>query len=445
MGRQDQRRTLRRHRPLPPPPPWLREHAVIPASRVAEVEEGVLFALVLALRDLAAWVDAPPEGRASRAGPRSAERTRALARAGTEFPPLAEALETISAARAAPGSVGPEALAAAGRRIYAWADERGLPEVAVLFAEAAARVDPESPALASDAGRAARHAAMPDRSEVWYERAAGLASRRDDRRELIRALLGRGALLRELGRYAEAKRLFERAAGLAASTRRHRQAGETHHELLIIAAETGTYAEAERHMRAALRHYPIHHPYFPVLVHDWSFLLIRNDLYEQALPLLEAVTLHVRRPGLQMLTWGSLARAAAGANRRARFDEASDRVSQLIQRSHEYAAAALANVAEGARFFGEWGMCEELAERALQIARSRQEIDVEQGAAAILKNVCARVPPPQQAETPAINNIDAITRRIHYYLNARMRPPRRPVEFDLEQSTSGRQGRPPAE
>lgn len=435
----------RRLRTLPPPPEWLREHTFIPEAGAFGLPDEVGFALYLALRDLRRWADASPEERPTLMGPAAEEKRRAVAAAAEREGEIAGALEAVSALRISPEAVTPAQLGDACREIHGWADERGLTQVALLFAEAGARMDPENSTLASAAGRAARRAALPERADLWYERGVALAARYNKRGELIRALTGRGALMREQARFREAKRLLERAANLAAATRRYRQAAEIQHELLIISSETGNYAEAERHMRAALRSYPIHHPYFPVLVHDWCFFLMRHALYEQALPLVEAVIPQIKRPELQTLAWGTLARAAAGAGRQARYHEARQRVLSFAEGSYEYTAAALANSAEGARFFGEWETGRELGMRALEIARARKEPDIEQGTLEILAGLSAQERPTPQAAPPAGNHLEAITQRIAYYLQARKRPARRPVQMDVDGATNGRQSRPPAE
>jgi len=434
----------RRHRTLPPPPEWLREHTLVPEAGASGLPDEVGFALFVALRDLKSCADALPEERPALLGPPSAERQKATAAAAEQEGEIAGALETISTLRISPETVTPAQLGAACREIHGWADERGLTQTALLFAEAGARVDAENSTLASAAGRAARRAALLERADLWYERGVALAARYNKRGELIRALIGRGALMREQARFREAKRLLERAASLAAATRRYRQAAEVQHELLIIAAEAGGYAEAERHMRAALRHYPIHHPSLLGLIHDWCFVLVRYALYEQALPLLDAVLPQIQRPEVQTAAWGILARAAAGAGRRDRYYGARDRVLSHTESGQEFITTALANIAEGARLLGEWEFGTELATRAVEIARARNNTEAEQFALKILAGLSAQAPPPPQAVPSAGNHLEAISRRIAYYLQARQRPARRPVQLDGDRVADRRQNRPSA-
>lgn len=81
------------------------------------------------------------------------------------------------------------ALAKACQQVHVWADARGMQETALLFAESWARIDPENPIAANEAGRAARRTSHILRAEVWFDRAYALAARHKNRREKIRALM----------------------------------------------------------------------------------------------------------------------------------------------------------------------------------------------------------------------------------------------------------------
>jgi tetratricopeptide (TPR) repeat protein len=395
-------------------------------------DEPVAVVLWRVLVDLHLWASAKPDDRAKLFGRPSGAAHERLGYAVHRVPEIASALGTFGTLRDAPRIVSVGAVAKACAEVHRWAAEAGLVQTALRFAEAAAFVDPDNPNLNNRAGRAARRSAQPHRAEIWYDRAHRLAGRLKNRRESITSLIGRGALLRELGRYNEARPLFEKAARLASSTRRNRQAAEVMHEMFAVAAESGTFEEAERHARDALEHYPIHHPAVPGLVHDWGFLLVRNALYEQALPLLEALLPHLRRPEWQTVAWGTLGRAAAGADRRDRFEEAKRRVLSLIGSNEEFAAAALAHLAEGARFFGEWESGAAMAVRAMEIAAARQEGDVERGAHEILEALRSRTAPVPQATPPAGGHVQEIARLMAIRLRDRTRPARRPVKVDPE-------------
>jgi hypothetical protein len=304
---------------------------------------------------------------------------------------------------------------------------------AVAFSETAAVIDPENPILSIEAGKATRNAAMPDRSEIWFERGIQLAARKKSRRELIRGLLGYGALLTDLDRLPEAQKKIDRASRLAAQTRRHRQAAEAAHDLLGLAILAAAYDDAERFALEAIQSYPIHHPSVPTLVHDWAFHLVRMKLYAEALPLLVQSVSAAKRPDLRMLFAGTMARAAGGTGRREHYDRAEKIILTLAESYQRWSAAALANLAEGARFFREWDNGERYAARAVAIAAARGEADVQRGALEILDGIAARVPPAPQQQPPKGSRVLAINRRLLELMGRRKKKPRRPVQTDRDQ------------
>lgn len=403
-----------RLRTIPPPPSVLPEHTLID-----DADEPVSIVLWRAVREVSDWARALPTERSTLFGAMSEVTRERLVYASAREPGLADAFGVFGTLRSSPELLSADEIAAACDVVVAWADQRSLVQTAFLFAEAAARVTPDDPARNSHAGRWARHAGQRHRAEIWYDRARGLAARYKIRRELIRALLGAGSLYRETGRYAHARALIDRAARLASSTRRHRQAAEAEHDLMAIAAEAGTYHEAELHVRAALLHYPLRHPGVPRMVHDWGFLLVRYKLYPQALEVLLNLPAHASRPELESLYSGTLARAAAGAGRRDVYEKARARVVTLTGLHPEFAAAALANTAEGARHFGRWDEGERLAGRAVELARERGEADVQRGALEILDAILTRQPPEPPAAPPQPNRLDTISRRMLHLLEQR--------------------------
>lgn len=437
---QDHKTTSRRFRTFYPPPEPLPAHALL-----GDLDDPIARVLWLAARDVADWSEEGPEFREFRASsPEGAAWYReCLAYAMANTPELEEALGAFAALRLSPRLAQLSHVAGACERVYEWAERRGLHETALLFAETWARVDPDNPIASNAAGRAARRTAHVHRAEVWFDRACKLAARLKNRREKIRALIGQGGLLRELGRHAEARKLFLNAARLAQSTRRHRQAAEVQHELLTIAAETGSYQEAEHYMRAALREYPVHHRALPWLAHDWAFFLVRLHLYDHARVLLEAIRPHIARRDLQVVVDGTLGRTLAASGHRDAYEDCVRRVIALGTVHEEYAAAALAHLAVGAQFFQEWDAAERMAERAVEIARARRQADVERGASDILCAIQQRKPPAGQADPPDPNRLSAIQRQVLSRLRERTKPRRRQVVEDPE--AGGRPDGPPAE
>lgn len=427
----------RRLRTALPPPDPLPEHALL-----IGIDDPLARIFWRATRDISEWIASGPSGAACEPAEAAVFREQ-LAYAVSKAPELEEAFGAFGLLRLNPKLAQRSSLAKACQQVHAWADARGMQETALLFAETWARIDGENPIAANEAGRAARRTAYVHRAEVWLERAHTLAARHKNRREKIRALIGLGGLMRELGRYSEARSKFFDAARIAASTKRHRQAAEVQHELLTIAVETASYAEAEHYMRAALREYPVHHRALPWLGHDWAFFLVRLNLYKEARVLLEAVRPHVTRRELLVVIEGTLGRAVAGCGDRNAYELCRERVLVLSSVHGEYAAAALAHLAVGAQLFGEWELAEQMGVRAVEIARTRHQVDVERGASEIVSAIRARRPAPQQASIARPNKLAAIEREMLARLQAWTKPRRRKVLDDPE--AGGRQDRPPTE
>lgn len=280
----------------------------------------------------------------------------------------------------------------------------------MLFAEAAAMVEPERAAHANIAGRLCRRTAHDERSSTWYQRAYRLAARSRDRDEQIRALLGYGGLMYHLGNHAEARRYNEQAVGVARNYGRLAKAAEAKHDMLLVAAEAGTYGEGERHALQALQYYPMDHTRIPYLVHDVAFFFIRNRLYSAALPLLHRVRGLITQHAEQALVWSSIARAAGGSGQSQLYQEAADKVLSLAGLFEEHAAPALWNMAEGAWYIGDWERAERVAKMAVEIARTRKEGEPERGALALLVRVASREPPPGESEAPPGNRTERLSR-----------------------------------
>lgn len=334
---------------IPPAPPMRhgdgREVTGIDVLRDVHGDLGLM--LWLALRRVEARVTGDPaayDPNVTR--PERPERERLLA-ASAEAIELVGALGTFALLYQLPTLVETRELMRACLQVHDWASERHLLHTAALFAEAAAYVDQDDPVAANAAARACRRAALNERSSIWYSRAFRLAVRKRSRRESIRALLGFGNLMYQMGRHEEARPVLETAARRAEHFGRRRQAAEAQHDLLAIASEAGTYASAERHVREALRLYPSSHPRLPYLVHDFGYLLSQYRLFSAALPLFQAVLPLISAPADRVLVWASIARASAGAGQRARAAEATEHSLRLVALYEEHAAACFAHLCRG--------------------------------------------------------------------------------------------------
>jgi tetratricopeptide (TPR) repeat protein len=371
-----------------------------------DTQEPLLLVLWRVLRQVRLWQGVPAAERAEQELPLFVARRLDEARA--RAPELAGALEVFGALFRRPRSVGNGALADACQRVYEWAEMGYRLELAVCFAEAAASADPGSPARANLAARICRRAALHESAAQWYLRGFKLAVQAKDRDESLRALLGYGGLMYSLGKYDEARRFFERAATRAARTGRRRQAGEAEHDLLGIASDTGTYAEGERHATRALAFYPVRHPRIPHLVHDFAVLLLRHGRYATALGLLHRVLPLVRTPEVRVIVWSNLGYAAASLGQREPYEDARQQVLGNAPVFQEHAAAAMVNLARGARMLGEWEDAERYASQALALARARRDGGPEKAARVLLEELAARAAASLPARLPSPGRTDRL-------------------------------------
>lgn len=398
---------------IPPPPGWRVDAQGRPEGwPVLDDVDGALgLTLWRALRAVWTWVDTPPERRAGLSREPTREVRERLALACAEAPELASAFNLFALLARTASSPDRVQIGGACQAVHAWAEERGLMETAVHFAEAAARANEDDPCCANIAGRTCRRAALKDRAAAWYFRAFRLAVRSRDRSEMIRALLGYGALQKEMGRHAEARSVFQRAARRAERIGRRRQAAEAHHDLLTIAAEVGSFDEAARHVRNALRLYPTRHPYLPLLAHDWAWLLVRLSHYSAAIPLLELAVIRSPRPSVEAVVWATLARAAAGAGHIARLPVMKTRVLDLLRVHDEFAPAALIHLAEAARMVRDWSKAEVYATAALEAAQRREQPLIQADATILLNQIRLREAASREKPILEPERVEALTRR----------------------------------
>jgi hypothetical protein len=362
------------------------------------------------LGDIWLWANVPSEERAGLFEPPTTEARGRVLRARRVAPELTEAFGTFSLLHTAPGILEGSQISHACRQVYRWAERESLLELAAYYAEAAALVDPEDPAKANEAARLCRRAALNPRAAVWYERAFKLAVRVQNRKEIVGALLGYGALLYGLGYYERARPHFERVARFALRTGRRRTAAEAHHDLMAVSADGGDLVQAAEHARQAESLYPLHHPRLPYLVHDCAVLLVHLHHYTPALPMLRRLPSYFPRPEEATLVWSTVAAAAGGAAHLTLYQEAERKTLELVGLYEEHAAAALVSLAHGARCLRDDARAERFADLAVEIAKRRDEQGEIQRASAVLRQIERKEPAPEEA--PAPNEIAALARRL---------------------------------
>ena len=329
-----------------------------------------------ALVDARLWGVADAAERASLFHtPKAVVRDR-FALACEEIPALAPAFGTFALMLRSPDLATSEQVGSACALVHAWADQAGLRTVALLFAEAAAHADPENPAWANLAARSARRALLYDRAGTWHLRAYKLAVRARDRGETVWALMGYGAMMKATDRLTEARRFLQRATRRAMAFGRKKEAAVAHHELMGIAVDQERFRLAELHAASALTLYPGDHPRLPALGHDFAFVLLRQNHFSAALPLLERVAPLVARPDERSLVMSTLAWAAAGAGRLTRLVEAERATLELVAIFDDYAPPAFLHLAEAFRAAGDVDRASRLAEEAARAARSKGTVQL---------------------------------------------------------------------
>lgn len=211
-----------------------------------------------------------------------------------------------------------------------------------------------------------------------------------------------------LGRYEEARALYERAGWAADWKGRDDLAGKAHHDLVVIESYIGTYEAAEEHTRVALALYAVRGDRVTYLIHDYAFALMRFAFYASSLQLLTAVWDHIP-PDNRLNINGTIARVSAALGYRERYEAAASHVAMLAEICDDGAPWAYIHIAEGARYLMEWDRAERYAARALEIAYRRRELDAVRTAYEVLDAVTDRARPARpQTEPHSIKEMVAI-------------------------------------
>lgn len=339
----------------------------------------------------AVWYSVWKAGGSALPGPVSAEeREFLIARfeaAGSKLPELRAEFEVLG--QFACGERDAHAAADALFTVAEWAVEKHMPLIAIYCAEASASLAPASSSKALAAGRTNRHFGdLVSRADLYHERAVPLARKSRNWRIYVRAHLGKGYIKKALGDNAAARAHFFTAARAAKILSGEKWlAGQTHHDLLVLAAEEGDFHAALLYTQAALESYPRHHSRIPGLCHDFAFVLLRMGLFGEARKLLDAVMRSRMPPQDQVIGWSTLAHAAAGARDVAEYRTAADNMLRMVGLFDLHAAAAFSNLACGSQLLGLWADAEQYALRSLHISEQRQQSESIAVAKAVLETL----------------------------------------------------------
>lgn len=380
------------------------------------------------------WVELSPGQRASASlRPPIPDQQRIAESARTAAPELALALDVFLGLAMRPAQVVEGDLISACRAVSSWAETRGKSETALQFLEAAAAIAPDDAELANLCARACRFMGDRPRGELWYERGIGLARTVGDPVEYIHGHLGFSTLLLERDEPQAAMEAIRTAGDTAKRFGLKPKAGEAYHDALAIAILTGDIGRAVTYAQKAVSLYPKHHERYPALAYDLSLALVMWGVHEPAVPILRHAVEHIRSPAEQLIVWGTLARAAAGAGEVSHYREALRHVTQLVPEHRHNAAAALYSIGEAARLLGNWTAAEDSARRALELGEATGAHDVVRRTQTLLSAIKLREPqtptlPPDDARATALRGLAATVRlRIAKWRGPSWRPRRQPA------------------
>jgi len=393
---------------VPPAPGWPR-----PEWRLL-AECGPVLGVTLwqLVRDVVLWAQVPPGDRPGLFRPLADAHAVRLSQAAEEAPELAEPLRELAMMVATPGRAEAARVAEACERVLVWAEMRGMRETALQFAEAAARVENETPLRNHAAGRLCRRAHDFPRAGLWYRRGYRLARRAGAEAECAIALLGLGGLALDQGILGEAERNFSKAARAALRQGRQGLAASARHELLGVTIHAERYAEAIDHAGKAVDLYPSKHPRVPNLGYDVAFLWMRLHYFSSAIYLLDKVLPWFENQPLRVLVLAALARSTASVHDRIRFERMSTEVLKIISAGHDRAAASLYHLAEGARYFEQWERAEMLARQALGEANRSRNQSVSEAAKNLLCILPDRTQGPEDVVPDEGSEVDRITEKV---------------------------------
>lgn len=397
-----------RKRGIPPAPPQRKAFGVL-----ATGEDVLALALYSSLKNVVMWAHTPPNRRPAlfrRVGDPVRERMQSAASAA---PLLADPLSVFLDLHAAPGEMEPARVGLACFRVWQWAERCGLLEVATHFAEAGAYADPTNPKWAAAAGYTARQVGGPEmwmRSEVWHLRALALAVRAGNRYEVVRALTGWGALLKDMDRPDEALEKYEEAARRAVRAGQ-RRAAIVQHYMFALCVDYRRFDEAARHAVRAFDLYPAKDERLPFLAHDLAFMLVRLRYYRLALHLLDVAVTHMGRPHEMGLLFGTTAEAAGCVGRAARYAAAERATLELVNLGGEHTAAAFARLASGARALRDWERAEGHARASVACAKRRGDKEQARESLALLESILARESGPVPESPPEGAPVAMLARR----------------------------------
>jgi len=269
-------------------------------------------------------------------------------------------LAALSVIHTNPERSAPLRLAGACEAVWMWAEQMEWPEVAIHYAELAARIEPERPDRSGTAGRLCRTGGDTHRASIWYLRAARLARVQGKQIEFAEAHLGLGNLASDLGHLTVAQRHQEKALRAAISVGKRSLAMYAYHNLLLLKLYAEKFDEAWIYAKDALSIYTRDHPRLPALAHDIALLCSRMGYNSSAIPVFEAVLPTMGRLSERMIVLANVARAAAACHDRLRYERAARELLSAIEAGRSVPVSARYNLACAAHTYEDWSRAESL-------------------------------------------------------------------------------------
>jgi tetratricopeptide (TPR) repeat protein len=402
-----------------------------------EVSGNLDVELHLLARRVRDWVEFgnEPGGRRKASAEIAKRRAEFLSAAPARIRPALQVLTRVSS----PRPMTRAEVQAACLDVVEWAQDAAFPQLAVDYAELCAAVVSEDQIWfarkSSDeaalgtaawgafvAARTNRIAGDKWRAEVYYSRAirfsdwaaeaASLHQNKSERKRArsiyVRAHLGFGRLEAGRTRYRAAAKHYKAAARVAFEEGEEWLSAQTYHDLLALALEEAMmasvtakeysdFSQAREYGKIALERYPKHNERFPAAVHDFVFVLVSENRFRDAMPLLELLMETPIPTYDQVIGWSTLARTAAALGNAARYADAEARVLELAPHYDLHAASAFVNLAFGARALGDWELAEQYVRRGIAAAATQGNRLAVQVGRALLCEVEARDPAPTAA------------------------------------------------
>lgn len=355
-----------------------------------------------ALRDVMLWAETPVAERAALFSDRGSRLREEQLRAAASEPGLWVPLSALALLTGKPREVDLARLVLACRRIASWADSRGRPGTRLAFVQAAALLQPQDAALATEVARLARDRGESARAESWFRHAVRLARNRDWE-AYTWAYVGMGVLYIRCGNRPAAGTVMQRALRTAERHRVPHLLAAVHHHLFHLSTEAGLLRKAYEHARAALDHYGPANPAVFGLVADVGRFWLHVGEAARALPLFTAAVNGITDPNIRAMVAANEARAAADVGDRGGYEVARRRTMELIKamvgRSRledTYEALAYADLA-----IGEWDRAADSAQKAFVAARAAGNKELELSAEALEHRAHTRASAPVGAGADA--------------------------------------------